>query len=84
MRTGSSCNVRQKALKKSTSTHFDGYQSQPVLTAHPTNYQISIIFGTQKQAGQTRQTGLGAQCTPYFEIFRVCLNNQILKVLSYL
>jgi len=52
--------VHQKALKKSTSTHFDGYQSQLVLTAHPTNYQISIIFGTKKQAGQTRQTGLGA------------------------
>ena len=26
MRTGSSCRVRQKTLKKSTSTHFDGYQ----------------------------------------------------------
>jgi len=64
MRTGSSCRVRQKALKKSTSTHFDGYQSQPVLTAHPTNYQISIIFGTKKQAGQTRQTGLGFKPQP--------------------
>jgi len=57
MRTGSSCRVRQKALKKSTSTHFDGYQSQPVRSAHPTNYQISSIFGSKPSSAHTL-TGL--------------------------
>gem|GEM_PF-3046548 len=49
MRTGSSCRVRQKALKKSTSTHFDGYQVNrcAVHTLQTTKFQAFSALKTK-------------------------------------